>query len=357
MQKIEQALNLPPAFFWRPVVEQSEERRIFYRSMKSATKQARTRMDRRHDWLKEIANHLKEFVNFPPVFFPLFEVPRDPRELSHEDIEELASQTRKYWGLGEGPISNVVSLLENNGALVARGMMEADELDAFSEWTDHDESPFTFLGADKHSAPRSRYDAAHELGHLALHRCIDKKHIDNKRTFDIIEKQAHRFAGAFLLPASSFANDFYAPNLDSFRALKSKWKTSVAMMISRSADLGFVSKEQTRRLWINHTRRGWKFKEPLDDQLPIEKPQVLRRAFELLVNEGIETRTEIRTALPYSLGDIEELSGLTPHFLGEKPAPVSIREYSRKRRGRAREKRTEFGEVVNLWTAGDASGD
>ena len=113
--------------------------------------------------------------------------------------------------MGEGPISNVVWLLENNGAVVARGMVEADELDAFSEWHAwHAEAStlHVFLGADKESGPRSRYDAAHELGHLVMHWSINPKHIENKRTFKVIEDQAHMFAGAFMPPVLVFSNAF-----------------------------------------------------------------------------------------------------------------------------------------------------
>lgn len=357
MQKIEQVLNLPPAFFSRPVEDEPGNRKIFYRDTAGVSKLVHVRMDRRYRWLNKIADYLEQFVSFPPVNFPRFEMPRDPAEISFDTIEALASTVREYWGLGEGPLSNLVSLLENNGAVVARGMMEADEADAFSEWREwhvHHERPYVFLGDDKHNAFRSRYDAAHELGHLVLHRNIDKKHLDNSRTHKLIERQAFRFAGAFLLPASSFANDFYAPSLDAFRALKPKWKVSVAMMVYRSADLGFVGKEQTRRLWINRTRRGWKFREPLDDDLPVEEPRLLRRAFELLVNEGVVSRDEIRFALPYALSDIEELAGLPPGFLEDKPAPISLKEYSKKRQGGDASRQPQGpGEVVNFRTTGD----
>ena len=259
--------------------------------------------------------------------------------------------------MGEGPISNVVWLLEYNGAVVARGMVEADDLDAFSEWHEwHTEAstPYVFLGADKESGPRSRYDAAHELGHLVLHRSIDPRHIENKRTFKVIEDQAHRFAGAFMLPALAFSNDFSVANLDAFRALKPKWKVSVAMMVYRSIELGLVEKEQARRLWINRTRRGWRLKEPLDDRLPIEKPRLLRRAFSMLIEHGVQSRADIRVALPYAPGDIEELAGLPPRFLEDDPAPISLKAYSKRRNGGARSTSSGSGEVVEFRTAEDA---
>lgn len=354
MVKIEQVLNLPSNFFSRPVVEQPGVRRIFYRSMNSATKLARVRVERRYEWLTEIAEYLQKYVSFPPVRFPRFDVPADPRELSWEDIEDFAVRTREFWGLGEGPISNMVWLLENKGAIIARGMVEADELDAFSEWQTKSGTPYVFLGADKESASRSRYDAAHELGHLVMHRNIDSKHIENQTTFKVIENQAHRFAGAFLLPALAFSNDFSVANLDAFRALKPKWKVSVAMMVYRSQDLGLVGKEQARRLWINRTRRGWRLKEPLDDHLPIEKPRMLHRAFSMLIDEGIQSRDEIRTSLPYPTGDISELGGLPQRFLEEEPLPISLKAYTKKRYSVPRSTSYGAGEVVNIRTAGES---
>lgn len=357
MGKIEQVLNLPLAFFYRPVPEERPEaRRIFYRSMNSATKLARVRVERRYEWLTEIAAYLREFVTFPPVNYPRFEVPRDPRELSWEDVEDFAARTREFWGLGDGPISNLVWLLENKGAVVARGMVEADELDAFSEWHEWQataNTPYVFLGADKGSGPRSRYDAAHELGHLVMHRDIDPKHVENKSTFKVIENQAHRFAGAFLLPALAFSNDFSVANLDAFRALKPKWKVSVAMMVHRSEDLGLVEKEQARRLWINRTRRGWRLKEPLDDELLIERPRLLKRGFSMIVEEGIQSLDDIRVALPYSAGDIVELAGLPMRYFEEDVAPISLKAYSKKRNGGARSKGSGYGEVVEFRSAGD----
>jgi hypothetical protein len=62
------------------------------------------------------------------------------------------------------------------------------------------------------------------------------------------------------------------------------------MMLRRSEDLSVVEGEHARRLWRNLARRGWKLNEPLDDQLPIR--------------ERVQTRVQIREALPYAMSDI-----------------------------------------------------
>ena len=68
------------------------------------------------------------------------------------------------------------------------------------------------------------------------------------------------------------------------------------MRLRRSEDLSVVEEEHVRRLWRNLARRGWKLKEPLDDQLPIEKSRLLHRAFELSIRE--EFRPAPRFAKP-----------------------------------------------------------
>jgi hypothetical protein len=68
----------------------------------------------------------------------------------------------------------------------------------------------------------------------------------------------------------------------------------ISMMLRRSEDLSVVEGKHARRLWRNLARRGWKLKEPLDDQLPIEKARLLRKAFELPIRERVQTRAQIR---------------------------------------------------------------
>jgi Zn-dependent peptidase ImmA (M78 family)/DNA-binding XRE family transcriptional regulator len=332
MRRIELLLELPPQFFWR-VPEPVRERKLFWRSMSAATAAHRLKAEQRYIWLEEIVRYLREYVNFPPVNFPQFSsVPKDPVQISPEQIEELALATRRFWKLGDGAISNVVWLLENNGAIISRTKLEADTLDAFSEWHDIDGAPYIILGADKNVAARSRFDAAHELGHIILHRHVDRSRIGKTSDFKLMEEQAHRFAGAFLLPQPAFLKDFFSPTLDTFQMLKPKWGVSIQMMLHRAQDLGLIKAEQAQRMWANSARRGWRLKEPLDDEVPIEQPRLLSRSFEMLINENVQTRAEILSALPYSAKDIEGLAGLPAGFLEERAAPISLKDFSAVRR-------------------------
>jgi Zn-dependent peptidase ImmA (M78 family)/transcriptional regulator with XRE-family HTH domain len=331
MRRIEAVLDLPAQFFWR-VPAKERKRILFWRSISAATKTARVRAQSRYIWLEEIVRYLREYVNFPPVNFPNFNPPKKPTRISAEMIEELAADTRRFWKLGNGAISNVVWLLENNGAVITRTKLEANTLDAFSEWHAAENAPYFILGADKQVAARSRFDVAHELGHMILHRHIDGPCVAHTADHTLIERQADRFAGAFLLPEDSFSSDVFLPSLDTFQALKPKWGVSIQLMLHRAYDIDLISDKQARRMWINCARRGWRKREPLDDRLPVEEPRLLRRAFEILIGERVQTRAQVLSALPYNVSDIEELAGLPEGYLTERPAAVSLKDYVSKER-------------------------
>jgi Zn-dependent peptidase ImmA (M78 family) len=205
--------------------------------------------------------------------------------------------------------------MENKGAIITRCNFQSEALDAFSQWSNSDSTPYIFLSSNKNSAVRSRFDIAHELGHLVMHRHVDRSTVYKPAEFKSIEKQAYRFAAAFLLPAESFANDLTRPTLDNFWALKERWKVSIAMMIKRCEQLNIVGEDFVPKLWINYNRRGWRKQEPLDDKLTIETPKYLRMCIEMLINEGVQSRDNIFAKLPYSSYDIEDLLGLPSGYM------------------------------------------
>lgn len=316
MTKMSKALNLPELFFINAVVPRKESA-VFFRSMSRATVTQRTRARWRQKWMFEVTSYLSDFVEFPELKFPVFDVPSEPAALSNAAIEELAARTRRFWNLGDGPIANVLWLLENNGAIAARMDLGADELDGLSAWIG--DRPCILLNSEK-PAVRSRFDAAHELAHLLLHRHLDPARVARPGEFKLIEQQAHRFAGAFLLPAPAFAADASPLGLDRLRVLKTKWKTSIAMMIHRAADLNFVSTDQARRLWMAYARRGWRRGEPYDDQWEAERPRLLERCARLVLAEAGQTPADLVTTVPLSDSDLEEIIGLQPGFFAGRPS-------------------------------------
>jgi len=316
MVRIGNLLKLPFHFFLRES-QRIEENTIFFRSLSSTTKMARDEARQKFKWFKEIVDYLRRFFIFPETNIPHTRLEKNQLHLTFEEIEQIATQCRRSWGLGSGAISDTVLLLENHGIIVTRSELSAMTMDAFSEWSLNDNAPYVFLIANKNSAARSRYDVAHELGHLVLHKSIRKTDFALKNDFSIIEEQADRFAGAFLLPSETFPLDFRVPTLDIFRMLKEKWKTSIAMMIKRCETLGIIDEKHARNLWINYYRRGWRKNEPLDDTIPVELPRFIHRCFDTLIKENVQTRKDILTHLPFSAVDIEQLVCLPEGYLSE----------------------------------------
>lgn len=81
-------------------------------------------------------------------------------------------------------------------------------------------------------------------------------------------------------------------------------------MLARASELELINEERTRRLWANYSRNGWRRSEPLDDRLQIEEPRLLRRSFEILIEQRVQLRTEVSSALSFNHSDIEELANL-----------------------------------------------
>jgi Zn-dependent peptidase ImmA (M78 family) len=293
---------------------------VFYRSMSAATKAARTRAEVRYSWAREIVGQVREHVELPPVSFPKFEVPTDLSRFSPVDIEEFAARTREHWRLGDSPIPHLIRIVESNGAVVVLDSLDATSLDALSQWAMPEDMPFVILNDEKGSAARSRLDLAHEIGHLVMHRGFPQDYLKRTPQFRQMEEQAFRFGAAFLLPEKPFLDDLYSVSLESFRLLKAKWKVSIGMMIRRVQDLGVVDEAAAQRLWMNYSRRGWRLREPLDDELPVESPTLLARAIEFMFSERLQNREQFFQEAALDIKDISRLAGLSPDvFTPEEP--------------------------------------
>jgi Zn-dependent peptidase ImmA (M78 family)/DNA-binding XRE family transcriptional regulator len=316
LSRISNALGIPEKFF---ITKRSEidDSTLFFRSMASTTKVARARATHRLQWLQDIVNCVSEYVELPDSDFPSLNLPADPLLISDEDIDDAAEQVRTFWKVPEGPIANIVALLEHHGAIVARDALGAESLDGLSGFFPSVARPIVLVGIDKGSPVRWRFDAAHELGHLILHSHVAPSLLRSPENYKRIEDQAHRFAGAFILPCASFGEDLYGVNLDNLLALKLKWKISIAAMVMRARQCGLLSEDTERRIWINISRRGWRKNEPYDDSMPIEEPRMLRAAIDLILTEGGQTPDEIVDQIGLPERDIEVLCGLSQGYFAE----------------------------------------
>lgn len=306
-------LQIPRDYFLKAPTDTGNAPR-FFRSMAAATARARTRIAQRMNWLQSLCADLQEWVEFPNVDLPSIDE-HDFRTLRDEDIETAAEACRSKWQLGAGPIPDMLLVLENAGVVVGRDLFDTNTIDGLSNWSRLDNRPYVLLALDKCTAVRSRFDAAHELAHLVLHRNVDAKTLHSSADFKEIERQAHRFASAFLLPASSFSAELAVPTLDGFLGLKLRWGVSVAAMIHRCQDLGIVTELHATRLWRSRSARHWTSQEPYDDQTEPEKTRLVERSIRLLLSDGGFSAHALLTQVRLNPSDIESLAGLPKGFL------------------------------------------
>jgi len=318
LARMAQQLNVPVAFLMSPLPIYGDQP-AFFRSRSTATKEAREIALTRLQWLNEVGVAIQEYIELPVVNLPLFDG-GNYLTLSESDIETIALACRKEWKLGLGPISDVSLVLENAGVVLVRESLGYINMDGLSKWFATDGRPYAFLAADKANGVRFRFDAAHELGHLVLHR--NTTGTDFHKRYAEIEAQANRFAGAFLLPAESFAVEVSRPSLDTFLALKKRWRVSIAAMIVRSHQLGIVDQDYATRLWKNYSARGWRRIEPMDADIPFEEARLMPRAVDMLLQSHVFDRNTLLSHLGLSQADCESLCSLPSGSLSRKASNV-----------------------------------
>lgn len=314
MLKLAEALGQPLAFFTK--VERltfGEHSANFFRKVGADTKRRNQACEVLADWFSSAAFSFNEIANFPAVDIPQFE-PTNPTATGYaeEEIEDIAEAVRRHFGLGLGPISNVLRLIESRGAITCRFQLPGEKVEAFSFWSG--DRPFIFLASDKESAARARFDAAHELGHLCLHRWVGREEIEDKKRLKEIEAEADRFAGAFLLPRKSFPNEVYSPRAEAFVELKARWKVSIQAMVYRCKDLGLFDERQITNIYKQLSYKKWRSIEPLDKgerALPLEEPKLLRRIAELVFESGRYEVDEFRADVALSDETLEQLIGVS----------------------------------------------
>lgn len=219
----------------------------------------------------------------------------DLPDLSLETPDGAAGVLRERWGIGERPVSNVVHLLEAKGVRVFSMAENTRTVDAFSTW--RRERAYVFLNSQK-SAERQRFDAAHELGHLVLH----KHGGPHGRE---AEDEAQRFASAFLMPeADVLAAIPVVRDLPQLVAAKRRWKVSVAALNTRLHRLGLTTEWQYRTLAVQIQQRGYRTAEP--EGVARETSVVWGKVFEALRTEGT-TKLRIAQDLALPVVEVENL--------------------------------------------------
>lgn len=314
MNSIITLTDQPPAFFTKHSTI-SESKTPFWRSLKRMELHNRRRVLRRLAWSREIVSYLDRFIDLPAPNIPSHDFEYENADVFQ--IEEIADSVRDAWGLGRGPIDDLVGVLELNGITVIEESVGCSDMDAVSWWIDG--RPMILLAEEDRLGPRKNFNLAHELGHLVLHALVD---LDIKN-LDKVEAQANRFASAFLMPQESFGSEILGTSLNYLLSLKLRWNVAVAAIGYRAKDLGILNKNQYGYLLRQMNAKGIRKKEPYDDEIVTSQPVLIKHAVKMLIEHGVQTKSQIATALALNPKDIEKICSLPNGFLDNKVVNLS----------------------------------
>lgn len=209
-------------------------------------------------------------LNLPPV--KLSQLSGDPTV--------AARATRAALGLSvDTPIPHLLNAIEKAGVLVFTLPIELEEVDAFSLWAGTEsQRPTIALSAGK-PGDRLRMSAAHDLGHLVMHRGVPAP-------LDAIEREANQFAAELLMPEIAMHQEILRPvTLTGLAEMKPRWGVSIQALIKRAHELQLITQRQYKYLYEQLGAMGWRTHEPI--ATPVEKPRALRQMAEIIYGTPI----------------------------------------------------------------------
>ncbi|MBT2189180.1 XRE family transcriptional regulator [Sphingobium nicotianae] len=262
--------------------EELELEGVDFRKKSAASAREEAQLEARTIHLLERYLALEDLLNLRSVDW------EQPRSAPHpvadiRDAEDAARSVRDDWGLGNDPIPKLAELLEERGIKVLS--VDLDDIDGLAAKVRRKDRTAARVIVIKKSSwsERKRFNLAHELGHMVLAPAAD---VDE-------EKAAHRFAGAFLMPADVIRAEIGAHrsmiSIGELVALKERFGVSIQALAYRCKDLGILNQATFGRLFRVFTERGWRsppYEEPGFIQPEVEEP----RRFERLCYRALAER-------------------------------------------------------------------
>lgn len=291
LSRLARELGFPRAFFFARDLELLQEDATSFRALTSMTAAQRDAARAAGSFAIELSKWIDQRFELKPHDLP---------DLRTMDPETAAGVLRDGWGIGVNPVKSAVHLLEKHGVRVFSLAEQCREVDAFSLW--HGNTPFCFLNTTK-SVERSRFDAAHELGHLVMHRLGGPTGASNRAQ----EHEADAFASAFLMPKSTvLAAIPKAATLSQIVSQKKRWGTSAMATAYRAHKLGLLTDWQYRTLCRAMVSMGYHKREPQ----PIssrETSQVLNKVFSMLREHDGLSKSDVARDLCLYQSDLDAI--------------------------------------------------
>lgn len=254
-------LGYPPQFFFQPgniiPVNLSYRKRQIVPVKLINPIEAQINIIRRH------VQFITRAMEKPLPQLPLFSV--DEKQTP----ARIASLVRKKWDIETPVITNLIKTVEQQGIIINSFDFGTERVDSRSMLTD-DGYPMIFLNSSL-LGDRQRFSLAFELGHLIMHTFTNVPHDRD------INHEANLFAAELLMPGKEIVKDFQKSlTLPLLGELKRKWKVSMIALLYRADDLNILTANQKRYLLQQFNQQKIRRREPLELDIPKEKPQLIR---------------------------------------------------------------------------------
>lgn len=296
-----------------PATRPLEEERVFFRARRQSTaaqKHAATAAGRTGVELYELIT--QHFA------LPTLELP----DLSTLEPSAAAVQLRAEWQLGLDPLPNLIQLAESKGIRVLSLPHATANVDAFSLW--ENSFPYVFLSTVK-TAERSRFDLAHEIGHLVMHGGLSQSDGDERNA----EREADQFASAFLMPPASLRAVLpHEPSVETIMQTKSHFKVSAMALTYSAHKAGLLTDWSYRQACTELTSRGFRTGEP--EGMPREASRVFKFILPALHKSKGWRTEEIAHQLGVSPAEVHGITfGQAIALLNSASIPATSTERSR----------------------------
>ena len=195
-------------------------------------------------------------------------IPRFNIEDHGNQVADIARAVRARWMVPQGPIHSLVGLIEGVGGIVVNMDFDSRHIDGVSVWPPSFPGPVFFLNVTAKPS-RYRWTLVHELGHLVMH--------GGDVLSESLEDEANRFAAEFLMPSMEIRSQLHTLSIPKLADLKVYWKASMQAIVTHAAKLNRITRNEERRMYIRLSKAGYRRTEPMEDAIPTESPQLLRK--------------------------------------------------------------------------------
>lgn len=269
---------------------------LIYRKREKVAQSLLTVINARVNVIRLHIQHLVKTLNIANPQLPNYEV-------TETDTPQLiANKVRRTWKVDKGVIEDTVKLIEGKGIAITSFDFGTERVDSRCVLT---ESKYPIIFYNRALlGDRQRFSIAYQLGHLVMHTAF-------KIAWDRdTAHEANLFAAEFLMPERDIRKDFEKGiTLPLLAELKQKWKVSMISLLYRADDLGYLTPNQKRYLIQQFNEQKLRRREPLELDVPVEKPSLIRKWIsEMKAKQKFDTK-EIAAHLHLNPDEFIELYG------------------------------------------------